>query len=426
MTKIRPGSIVVLGAADGSLTTYRTAARLGYRTIAVDWSASAPAVPLADEYLPLSTRDVPALVDALGGRRDIAGIVAPSSDIALPTQRALAGALGLPVPMSELAVRASVDKAVVRDLLGELGMPSCRWIGGDDPVALALRARDLRFPVVVKPADAQGGRGVARCAGPDEVDRAVWEAKRYSYGGRLMVEEEVEGVHCSCECVVDDGRVAFMALTRIELSPRPMTLTMAHVMPGGLTDGVTAEIRSSLDRLCARLGYRRGPLNADVVVTPDGVPYVIELGLRTGGNGLDELVRHCYGVDPVRAALLAAVGAPADLAPHPPRPVTWRVLTAPHAGELVSISGTEAVAAMPEVGELVVLARPGQRVRPYLEVSDRLGWVVLRADTSAALDDAARVVAATLRVDVALVDEPEPVRAITLPVRTTTESVGHP
>jgi biotin carboxylase len=313
-------------------------------------------------------------------------------------------------------VRASVDKSVVRELLGELGLPCCRWVGGDDPVALAARATDLRFPVVVKPADAQGGRGVARCADPAEVDGAMWEAKRYSYSGRLMIEEEVEGEHCSCECVVDDGRVAFLALTRMELSPRPMTMTMAHVMPAAPGDGVEAEIRSSLDRLCARLGYRRGPLNADVVITPDGVPYIIEIGLRTGGNGLDALVRQCYGVDPVRAALLAAVGAPADLAPHPPRPVSWRVLTAPHAGELVSISGTEKVAAMPEVGELVVLARPGQRVRPYLEVSDRLGWVVLRADTRAALDAAGRAVAAALRVDVALVDEPEPVSVLTLPV----------
>jgi hypothetical protein len=63
-----------------------------------------------------------------------------------------------------------------------------------------------------------------------------------------------------------------------------------------------------------------------------------------------------------------------------------------------------------------VLARPGQRVRPYLEVSDRLGWVVLRADTRAALDAAGRAVAAALRVDVALVDEPEPVSVLTLPV----------
>lgn len=400
---------MVLGAADGSLSTYRTAADMGYRTIAVDWSATAPGIALADEYLPLSTRDVPALLAALRDRRDIAGIVAPSSDIALPTQRELCAALGLPVPLSETAVRASVDKWVVRGMLDELGVSSYRWIEGDDPAQIAKQARELRFPVVVKPADAQGGRGVARCADPAEVDEAVWEAQRRSYGGRLMVEEEILGVHCGCECVVDGGRVVFMAMTRRDLSPRPLTMTIGHTMPAGLPGSVEDAIRSIVDKLCARLGYRRGPLNLDVVVTPEGEPYVIELGVRTGGNGLDDLVRECYGVDPVLAALQAAVGQRIELAPHIPRPVMWRVLAAEHAGELVSISGAERAAELPEVSELVVVAEPGQRVRPYLEVTDRLGWVVLKADTVAALDAAAEQVRHTLRFDVAPAGEPDTV-----------------
>jgi biotin carboxylase len=402
-------TIVVLGAADGSLSTYRTAAEMGYHTIAVDWSATAPGIALADEYLPLSTRDVPSLLAALRDRRDIAGIMAPSSDIALPTQRELSVALGLPVLLSETAVRASVDKWVVRGMLDELGVSSYRWIEGDDPAQIAKQARELRFPVVVKPTDAQGGRGIARCADPSEVDDAVWEAQSRSYGGRLMVEEEVLGVHCGCECVIDGGRVVFMAMTRRELSPRPLTMTVGHTMPAGLPGSVDDAVRSIVDKLCALLGYRRGPLNVDVVVTPEGDPYVIELGLRTGGNGLDDLVRQCYGVNPVRAALQAAVGQRIELAPHIPRPVMWRVLAAERAGELVAVSGAERAAELPEVAELVVLAEPGQRVRPYLEVTDRLGWVVLKADTVAALDSAAERVADTLRFDVSPAGEPDTV-----------------
>jgi cysteine synthase A/argininosuccinate lyase len=171
-------------------------------------------------------------------------------------------------------------------------------------------------------------------------------------------------------------------------------------MPAGLPASVEDAIQSIVDKLCATLDYQQGPLTLDVVVTPEGEPHVIELGLRTGGNGLDELVRQCYGVDPVRAALQVAVGQPIELTPHIPRPVMWQVLTAEHAGELVSISGAARVAAIPEVAELVVLAEPGQPVRPYREVSDRLGWVVLRADTVAALDEAAEQVRETLTFDV--------------------------
>ena len=399
-------TIVVLGAADGSLSTYRTATEMGYRTIAVDWSATAPGIELADEYLPLSTRDVPAILAALGNRQDLAGVVAPSSDIAVPTQRELTVSLGLPTPLSELAVRASVDKEIVRGMLDEMGASSYQWRGGDDPGLLASRARELRFPVVVKPADAQGGRGVTRCAAPAEVDEAVWEAQRRSYGGGILVEEEVPGVHCGCECVVDNGKVAFMAMTRRTLGAPPLAMTIAHTMPAGLPAAVADTVRSIVDKLCARLGYQRGPLNLDMVVTPDGEPFIIELGLRTGGNGLDDLVRHCYGVDPVGAALQAAVGQPFELSPHIPRPMKWQVLAAERAGELVSISGVSRTEAIPEVTDLVVLAEPGQRVRPYREVSDRLGWVVLHADTIPALDAAADQVTQTLLFDVAPAGEP--------------------
>ncbi len=394
-------TIVVLGAADGSLSTYRIAAEMGYRTIAVDWSASAPGIDLADEYLPLSTRYAPAIQVALSDRRDLAGVLAPSSDIAVPTVRELTTSLGLPVLLSEVAVRASVDKWVVRGMLDELGVSSYRWIEGDDPAQLAKHAREFRFPVVVKPADAQSGRGVTRCANPSDVDAAVWEAQRRSYGGHLMIEEEILGVHCGCECIVDGGKVVFMAMTRRSLSPPPLTMTTAHSMPAGLPDGVEDAILSIVDKLCARLDYQRGPLNLDVVVTPDGEPYIIELGARTGGNGLDALVRYCYGVDPIRAAVQAAVGQPIELTPHVPRPVRWQVLAAESPGSLVSVSGVDRAAAIPEVTELVVLAEPGQQVRPYLDVSDRLGWILLHADTIPALDAAARRVAETLRFEIA-------------------------
>ncbi|MGW2159404.1 ATP-grasp domain-containing protein [Nonomuraea sp. NPDC001699] len=356
-------SLVVLGAADGSLSTYRAASGMGLRTIAVDRSADAPGVALADEYLPVSTHDPDAVTAALAGRADLAGVVAPSSDVAVPALRAVAEAYGLPGRLSETAARASVDKWVLRGLLDDLGVSSYPWIVGDDPADLATRARGLRFPVVVKPADAQSGRGVSRCAAPGDVLAAAEEARRSSYGG-------------------------------------PLVLTMSRRMPAGLPGEVLDTTRSIMDKVCARLDYRRGPLNLDLIVTPAGRPYVIELGLRTGGNGTDDMVRSCHGVDPVLAAVRAAVGLPIELRPHPPRPVLWQVLTAGRAGELVSVSGVEEARALPGVAELVLLARPGQRVRPYRDVSDRLGWFVVHASGPAELEAAAAAVTRTLRFEV--------------------------
>ncbi|HEX6873734.1 MAG TPA: hypothetical protein VF163_21755 [Micromonosporaceae bacterium] len=393
-------ALVILGAADGALSTYRVANELGYRTIAVDQSAAAPGVRVADEYLPISTRDVDAILAALGNRTDVAGVLAPCSDVAVPTVRALTVALGLPVRLTALAARASLDKWVLRGILDELGVPSYGWVKSDDPIDLAERASGLRFPVVVKPADAQGGRAVTRCAVADDVLAAAKEASQRSYGGGVMAEEEVSGIHCNGECIVDGGRVVFMAMTRQTMSPPPQALTLARHMPSGLPPDVEHATRAIVDKICARLEYQQGPLNFDVVVAPDGAPHLIELGLRTGGNGTDDMVRHCYGVDPIRAAVQAAIGEAIDLTPHPPQPVGWQVLTADKEGVLTSISGQAQARTIPEVAELVVLAKPGQPVRPYQDVTDRLGWFVVKAPAIPALSSSAERVVATLRFEV--------------------------
>lgn len=386
-------SLLILGAADGSMATYRTASALGYRTIAVDLRPTAPGVALADEFVPLSTRDVDGLADFLGCRTDVAGILSPSTDVALPTQLALAERFGLPCGLTPETVAASVDKRHFRRICDELGLPGYRWIQGGD-----WRAAGLRFPVVVKPADAQSSRGVTRCPDGSTVDAAVAEATRFSYRDSIVIEEEVQGLHCGCECVIDGGRAVFVALTERQLTPPPRAITIAHLLPAGLPDGVRERIVSMVDALCARLGYRAGPLNLDLVVDADGVPHLIEIGARTGGDPLGELARLCYGVDPVEASINAAVGLP--LPPIPavltPRPVMVQLLNADRSGTLVAVHGADEVDAL----RLVLLATPGQQVTSNVDLASKLGYAILTAETPAALRSYARALVQTIRFEV--------------------------
>jgi biotin carboxylase len=392
-------SLLILGAADGSMATYRAARQLGYRTIAVDQRGTAPGVALADEHLPISTRESELIAAALADRDDLAGVLAPCSDIALPTQRELARRFALACGLTDAAVRASVDKPFFRALCDELGVPSYPWTAGADADQLIRAAAGFRYPVVVKPTDAQSARGVTRCAGPDEVAVAVTEALRYSYGGTVLIEQEVRGMHCGCECIVVDGRVAFLALTERRLSPAPLAVTTGHLMPAELPAGVTERIESIVNRLCARLGYRRGPLNLDLVVDADGVPHPIEMGARTGGDPLGELARRCYGVDPVRASIEAAVGAPTLIDAGAPRPVMVQILGTDRSGELTEVTGLGRANAMPEVREVVMLAEPGHRVEASANMAGKLGYAILAAPSAEQLRRAADRLLEVVRFD---------------------------
>jgi biotin carboxylase len=391
-------TLVVLGAADGSLSTYRTARALGYHTICVDRSPTAPGVALADEFLPLSTRDTDAIAAALDERDDLAGALAPSTDIALPTLLALTERLGLPVTMTEEAARASLDKRHFRRVCEELGFPVYRW-----QEVTGAAEWEWRGPAVVKPVDAQSGRGVTRCAEESMMDTAVAEASRLSYSGGVVVEDEVAGTHCGCECVISDGEVAFLALTTRTLCTPPRAVTTAHLMPAEVPAESRSAVVTMVERLCARLRYRTGPLNLDLVVARDGVPYLIEMGARTSGNGLDELVRRCHGVDTIAASVAAAVHEPVTVAPHAPRPTLWQALSTEHAGRLTAVHGLAEAMAMPEVVDVRLFAGPGDEVRAHDNVANKLGYAVLSAPTTAALRAAAE------RLNRALVFEVAPV-----------------
>ncbi len=394
-------SLVVLGAADGAVPTYQRAAKLGYRTICVDMRPGAPGVPFADEYLHISTRAPEQVAAALADRRDIVGVLAPASDIALSSQRWLARHWGLPDPISEQAVLASADKSVFREVCERLGFPVYGAVAGNAGAELREAALRLRFPTLVKPVDSTGSRGVVPCGEPGGLTAAIRAALEHSPSGRVVVEEYVTGEHLTVEAVVSEGRVVFHAVSARTLTAPPYFITAAQQLPADLPPETERRLVTMLDELCAELDYVSGPLNLDVVLAPDGQLYFIEMGARTGGNGLAELIETMCGVDTLTASIALAVGEPVELAPRAPRPVMLWVIAADRPGRLTAIHGLSEVTAVPEVVDLRLFADPGDHVRPFTQAAHKVGYVLMSAATAGELRAAAAFVDRTLRLELA-------------------------
>ncbi|WP_327089957.1 ATP-grasp domain-containing protein [Nonomuraea sp. NBC_01738] len=355
--------LVVLGGSDGTVSAFRSARRLGLGTICVDMRAEAPGVAEADEFLHLSTRDVEAVAEALRDRDDLAGVIAPGSDINLPSLVELTGRLGLPCGLTQEALRASVDKVYFREVCVRLGLPGPRYS--------ADRDRPPALPFIVKPVDSGSSRGITVCHELSQLDAAVEVAKAASPTGRFIIEELLQGLDLCGEVMLQDGRVALLGLSTRVTEP-PEVVAVGHDMTPK-DDQVSKELTRQLEAICGELGYRDGPLNVDLFVTGDGEVVLIEMGCRIGGNGLGEALGLMYGVDTVAAAVRLAVGETPDLTPRRRLPASVRVLRAPVEGTLVSIDGLES---LPETSELVVVAKPGDHVVPYTECRAKLGYVV--------------------------------------------------
>jgi biotin carboxylase len=169
-------ALLILGAGESQIPAYREARRLGHRVIGVDRRQDAPAAGLCDRFLCVSTTDPAAIAAGLEGT-PIAGVIAPATNPAVPTQRSVSLLYGTPWRTPARAVLASVDKSRFRELVDDLGLPSYRWASGADPERLAAAAAGLRFPVVVKPVDGAGSRGISTAAAPAELHAGIRRAQ---------------------------------------------------------------------------------------------------------------------------------------------------------------------------------------------------------------------------------------------------------
>ncbi|MEU0871828.1 ATP-grasp domain-containing protein [Nocardia brasiliensis] len=394
------GTVVILGGADGSTSTYRRARELGYRTVCVDRRTDAVARSLADEFVHVSIRDPTAIAAALDGRADIVGVLSPASDTGLSAQRWLARHWELPDPLAAQVVHASQDKSYFRAVCHRLGFDSYGYVAGRADAELAMRVATLRFPVLVKPLDAQSSRGIQVCAEASELAAAAREAARFASDGGVIVEEQIAGKHYSAEVFVDRGRIVFIGVSARTLTPAPHFVTVEHRVPADLAVEQRWELTDMLNELITELGYRRGPLTVDVIVDSFGTLHLIEMGARVGGNGLGELFRHAYGVDTVGASIEAATGGAVDVLPTRSRATVSGVLYTDHAGVIAQVRGADdAAAAIPELAELVLFVRPGQEVRPYHNAANKLGHFIVVADLPDRAAEAADAVRARLRFD---------------------------
>lgn len=390
-------TVMVLGGADGAIPTLRAASAMGISTICVDRRADAPGMSHCDEFWNISTLDVDGIAGAMQSRRDIAAVLSPASDVNLPTQYALSERLGLSSDLSRQALQASVDKAYFRHACDDLGLPGPRYVQADGRT-VAEQVADLRYPVIVKPTDSSGGRGVRLVTAPDQLSQAADDAATLSRSGTVIVEEFLQGEHYTAEALVEGHVAQLLAVGHRMLTDLPFFVTKQHSMP--CDDGFSERVGSMLTQICQALDYARGPINMDLLVTPTQRIVPIEMGARLGGNGSAEMLGHVHGVDAIEGALTMAMGRPLVLRHRKPRHVVFRALEAEREGKLTALCGLDYVRTLPEVLDVVVAAQPGDHVGRYEVAGSKVGYVIVGGDDESSVRSALDRVMHALEVEV--------------------------
>jgi biotin carboxylase len=393
------GPLLVLGASEEQLPLYREAARRGLRTIAVDHRRDRPCLPYADHFLQLSTRDHNAIAQALGSVTP-AGIVSVGSDACLMTWHELSRRYRTPHQYPCAAAMASMDKGVFHRVVQAAGLPTYRSFEMAEPDENIVLALD--YPMVVKPGDASGSRGITFVRDPGELGPALRRAHADSFTGRFVVEEFLKGRDLTLEMYLRGGTTVFSVITERTVLPSPNFMIGRHHCPAPIGTAVRARIVDAGTRLCAAMNVTDGPVHFDISLAPDGTPYLLETGARMCGNGYSRLLRAVYGIDTIEAVLNLALGEPWDLRPIRDGQGIIHLLGSPsdQEGELTGIYGLDAVRSLPGVAEVEVVARVGDTVRPFNQSAHKLGYIVATGDTHADVVRTLEIALTTLRLDV--------------------------
>ncbi|MEU2391330.1 ATP-grasp domain-containing protein [Streptomyces sp. NPDC007369] len=358
------------------------------------------------------TNDTAALLERLEGLHAVLGFdgVVSSCDYYLPAVAHAARRLGLPGPAPE-AVEAACRKDLTRRVLAGADVPGPRFALCAGAGEAAVAAREIGYPLVVKPVDLCAGMLVRAVRDERELELACQALAEFPVNARgqdrapvILLEELLHGPEISVETVSFDGATHVVGLTDKSIGGEPAFIETGHMFPAGIGPAPASEAAETALRAVKALGLDQVVCHTEIKLTPDG-PRLVEVNPRPAGNRITELVRHVTGVDLAAACVDVALGRRPDLAPKPTgvRSAAISFLLPDTDGILAGIEGAEAVRARPEVLELS-LAEPGRTVRAATSNNEYLGHV-MTADTEGG---GARAAAERLLADLRPCYEPSP------------------
>jgi biotin carboxylase len=380
-------TLLILGAGKEQVAAINAAKSKGIRTLVLDFNPQADGRALADEFHLVSTRDRDAVlkfVKNYGGKID--GVMTIASDI--PHMVSLAaeavGARHIPLSVAETCVH----KLHMKEKLAAAGVSVPGFARVTTLNQLEAFIGRVGFPVVIKPVDNSGARGVQRLTRNMDVAAAFDYAKGFAYSGEVIAEKFISGLQISTEGLFHDGvfhctGFADRNYARLDDS-KPFMVEDGGDIPTILNAADKKKVEIEFEKAARALGIDWGPAKGDMIFGDDGKPYVVEIAARlSGGNFCYDKVPWSTGVDIVDILVDMAVGNPVDAARFVPTRslATSQRYFFPAAGTIRQIDGIAAAKDAAHIRKVDIWAQPGQSVAAAENHPSRVGYVIACAPT---------------------------------------------
>lgn len=369
--------LVILGAGHDQLPMYEIARQRGLWIIGVDQDPQACAAGLADEFVQISIRDYEGLKEYFKDRK-IQGIISPASDAAHETIYEISHEFDLPWKPSIKAVRGSCDKEYFLNQAALSGVKVPKHCANSHLKDMLDNVKALGLPVIVKPIDSSGSKGISFVKDLRELEKAFEYAYANSFNGKVIVEEYVQGTHFSAEVFRQKGETILFAISEKKLTGTDKFITLQHMIPAALDEALKKLVYNELTLLCQHFKIDDGPVNFDFIIQGNEI-YHIEMGARLAGNGMPSLIKLCYEVDTYEMTLDLIMNNEREVYDSiiPPQSYSaLKVITAERNGVFAEITGLDNLKCHPAFKEIKVFVKEDDKVSVFEQANNKLGYIM--------------------------------------------------
>lgn len=374
---------MLLGGIRYLLPVIKAAHKQGYYVMTADYLPNNIAHKYSDEYLNVSIIDKEAVLK-VAQEKQIDGIMSFGVDPGVVSASYVQEKLGLPSFGPYESVCILQNKDLFRAFLAEHGfnVPKAKSYAC---IKDALTDKEMfDYPIIVKPTDSAGSKGVTRVDKPEQLEAAVLYAFDKSIFGHIIIEDFIEKQGCSSDTdsFSMDGKMKFVSFNAQyfdAIADNPYT-PAAYTWPSTFTKEQEDYLTAEIQRLITLLGMKTNIYNIETRIGIDGKPYIMELTPRGGGNRLCELLHYATGVDLITAMTRYIVGESVPEIEQKLWDGYWAeiILHADRAGTFDYLEISKELPA--EVVEEDLWVKKGDRINAFKGANDAIGTLVLRYD----------------------------------------------
>ena len=354
--------LLVLGGTRISCEIVRAAKKMGVYTLVADYNKieDSPGKQIADEAVDLSVIDVDAVVNYIKNN-SIEGVIVGFSDMLLPYYAEICQKCGLPCYGTKDQFETLIAKDQYKSLCRQFGVPTIPEYDIDDD--------NIIYPVIVKPVDSSGSRGITICFNRKELETAVEVGRKASKQGKVLIERYMDGREVTVFWTFQDGDYYLSALANRHVKHNQgddvIPLPVGYTFPSVYLPKYRKEVEENCKRMFSHLGLKDGMMFMQCKVE-DGICFVYDLGYRLTGSLEYKILEQVCGYNPLEMmichALTGKMGEEsiADKAVPEFKTPAFNVSCLCAPGIINEIKGIEGVKQMSNVLDVVIEHLPGE------------------------------------------------------------------